>query len=127
MAAAVADYRPATVHEAKLKRVGPMTLELVPNPDLLAEIGHARQGSRPVLVGFALETVTGDDLVSAARGKLERKRVDLVVANTAADAFERDDNRIMLVDRERARTLPHATKRALAERILDHLVTLLMD
>jgi len=127
MAAAVADYRPATVHEAKLKRVGPVTLELVPNPDLLAELGRARHGARPVLVGFALETVTGDDLVSAARKKLEKKRVDLVVANTAVDAFERDDNRIMLVDRERVRSLPQATKRALADRILDHLVTLLKD
>jgi phosphopantothenoylcysteine decarboxylase/phosphopantothenate--cysteine ligase len=127
MAAAVADYRPAAVHDAKMKRSGPLSLDLVPNPDLLMEVGHARSGPRPVLVGFALETVTGDDLVRAAQGKLDKKRVDLVVANTASDAFDRDDNRILLVDRERARALPQATKRALAERILDHVVTMLQQ
>ncbi|MBM4358970.1 MAG: bifunctional phosphopantothenoylcysteine decarboxylase/phosphopantothenate--cysteine ligase CoaBC, partial [Deltaproteobacteria bacterium] len=111
--------------DAKLKRSGPISIDFVPNPDLLMEVGHARSGPRPVLVGFALETVTGDDLVHAARAKLDKKGVDLVVANTASDAFDRDDNRILLVDRERARALPQATKRALAERILDHVVTLL--
>src|SRR5262249_25110573 len=56
MTAAVADYRPAEEHAAKLKReVRPVSLELVPNPDLLAEIGAARTRPRPVLVGFAVE------------------------------------------------------------------------
>lgn len=127
MAAAVADYRPASPQESKLKRTGPMSLELVPNPDLLMELGHARTERRPILIGFALETVTGDELVAAARTKLERKRVDLVVANRASDAFDRDENRIWLVDRERSRGLPEATKRALAERILDQVVTMLSE
>jgi phosphopantothenoylcysteine decarboxylase/phosphopantothenate--cysteine ligase len=125
MAAAVADYRPAEPHNAKLKRTGPMTLELLPNPDLLAELGARRKTQRPALVGFALETATGEDLVAAARAKLIKKRVDLVVANTASDAFDKDDNRIVLVTSGDALPLALASKRVLADRILDHLSALL--
>jgi phosphopantothenoylcysteine decarboxylase/phosphopantothenate--cysteine ligase len=122
MAAAVADYRVAEARDRKLKRSGPMSLELVPNPDLLAEIGQARLTSastRPLLVGFALETASGDELVSLARGKLEKKRVDLMVANHAADSFDKDDNRLVLVTADRADALPPASKIELADRLLD--------
>jgi phosphopantothenoylcysteine decarboxylase / phosphopantothenate---cysteine ligase len=122
MAAAVADYRPATARSEKIKRGAALNLELVPNPDLLAEIGAARQGKRPVLVGFALETVAGDALVAAARGKLEKKRVDLVVANRADESLGRDDNRVVLVTRDAAREIGPADKSLVAERVLDALV-----
>ena len=102
-------------------QAGRVALELVPNPDLLAEIGAARQGARPYLVGFALETLDGEALVARARDKLLRKKVDLVVANRAADAFDRDDNRAVLVTRRDAEKLPVMPKRALADRILDRL------
>ncbi|MBW2528314.1 MAG: bifunctional phosphopantothenoylcysteine decarboxylase/phosphopantothenate--cysteine ligase CoaBC [Deltaproteobacteria bacterium] len=122
MTAAVADYRPAAPQQAKAKRADlgdRWQLELVANPDLLAEIGAARSGPRPVLVGFALETVGGDELVARGRGKLDGKQVDLVVANSAADAFEGDDNRVVLVSATEARPLEPMSKRAVADHILD--------
>ncbi len=125
MSAAVADYRPAQEHATKMKRDGnALALELVPNPDLLAEIGAARAARLPVLVGFAVETDTDDRVVAAALNKLEKKRVDLVVANHAADAFGKDDNRATLVARGSTDALGVLTKRELAERILDRVATL---
>lgn len=122
MAAAVADFRPAAPQESKIKRKKDplnLRLELVPNPDLLAAIGLRRQGARPVLVGFALETVGGEALVEAARGKLQRKKVDIVVANEAHEAFDGDDNRATLVTAGAADALPRMSKRQLADEILD--------
>ncbi|HZO12160.1 MAG TPA: bifunctional phosphopantothenoylcysteine decarboxylase/phosphopantothenate--cysteine ligase CoaBC [Polyangiaceae bacterium] len=120
MCAAVADYRPVKPSVQKLKRgSGNYTLELVPNPDLLAEIGGAKNGL--YLVGFALETVAGDELVKLARQKLTQKKVDLVVANRASDAFERDDNVAVLVTANDAEPLPPMPKRALADRVLDRV------
>lgn len=125
MSAAVADYRPAQPHATKMKRDGnALALELVPNPDLLAEIGAARTDRLPVLVGFAVETDTDDRVVAAALNKLEKKRVDFVVANNAADAFGKDDNRATLVARDRTDALGVLSKRELSERILDRVATL---
>jgi len=71
MTAAVADYRPAQSHSTKLKRgPEPMSIELLPNPDLLEEIGHARKDKKPVLIGFALETDVDEKVIQLARGKL---------------------------------------------------------
>ncbi len=122
MTAAVADYRPKHRSEAKLKRSGePLTLELVPNPDLLAEIGRARQGRVPVLVGFALETATDDELVQLARKKLVTKLVDLVVANHADESLGRDDNRAFLVSASDCKPFPRSSKAELAELIVAHV------
>lgn len=122
MVAAVADYRPASVATEKMKRsTDNRTIELVPNPDLLSGIGAARKGKRPYLVGFALETATGEQLIDLARGKLTRKRVDLIVANRADDAFDKDDNRIVLVSADDAEPLERASKAQLADRILDRV------
>src|SRR6478752_7082801 len=91
MTAAVADYRPAETHASKLKRgKAAIGLELVPNEDLLAEIGAARKAEYPVLVGFALETETDERLVSAGRHKLAKKRVDLIVANHPDSSIGRE-------------------------------------
>ncbi len=125
MTAAVADYRPKEVLAHKRKRDHqPITIELVPNPDLLAEIGLARlaqSARRPVLVGFAVETADDDGLVAAARKKLENKSVDLVVANRAEESFGREDNRVALVTRDAAPFVGPAPKLAVADRILDEV------
>jgi phosphopantothenoylcysteine decarboxylase/phosphopantothenate--cysteine ligase len=124
MTAAVADYRPARAETEKIKRTGaPRALELVANPDLLAEVGAARRGRLPVLVGFAVETAGDQAVAAAARGKLERKRVDLVVANHAAESFGRDDDRAMLVDHAGVMPFGVLRKTELADRVLDRVLT----
>jgi phosphopantothenoylcysteine decarboxylase/phosphopantothenate--cysteine ligase len=127
MAAAVGDYRFRETHAEKLKRTGDaLTLELVPNPDLLAEIGAMRVGSAPVLVGFAVETAGSDEaLVALAHKKLTDKRVDFVVANRASDAFGRDDNRALLVSSSEVEGHGVLSKVDLADRILDRARTAL--
>ena len=119
MSAAVADYRPAQSHSTKLKRSAtPLQLELVPNPDLLAEIGHARQSRKPILIGFALETDTDEKVIQLARGKLAAKHLDLVVANHAAESLGRDDIRVLLVTATDCEPLPQQTKEQAADKIL---------
>ena len=93
----------------------------MPNPDLLAEFGEARRAAAPVLIGFAVETGSDTSVIEYARGKLRSKRVDLVVANHAADAFGRDDNRATLVGADFTETLDVMPKRDLADYILDWL------
>lgn len=123
MSAAVADYRPAETSTSKRKRSSePLELKLIPNPDLLAEVGAARTNSTLMLIGFAVETGTDEAIVQYARGKLEKKRVDMVVANRADEAFGRDDNRATLVLREGTEPLGVLSKRALADRILDRVL-----
>ena len=122
MAAAVADYAPPEASPAKLKKSSSrMTLELVKTPDLLAEIGAARRGPSPVLVGFAVETGDADALEGYARRKLAEKRVDLVVANSAGDAFGREDNRAVLVTASGSEAMPLMSKAALADVILERM------
>ncbi len=122
MAAAVADYRPAGTEAQKIKKGGKLELELVRNPDILAELG-AKRSSRPaVLVGFALET---RDLEHAARQKLEQKGADLIVANEASAGLGGPTNRAILIDAASATPLPQMSKRALANQILDRVRALL--
>jgi len=123
MTAAVADYRPAETHASKLKR-GESTigLELVPNDDLLAEIGAARRAKHPVLVGFALETETDERLINAARNKLAKKRVDLVVANQPDSSIGKDTMSGSLVGVRNAEPFGPLPKRDVADRILDFVV-----
>ena len=126
MAAAVADYRPAETSATKVKKQGERgSVELVRNPDLIAELGRARQGSSPVLVAFALETGAHDHVVAEARRKLAEKRVDLVVANEASVAFGGDDNEVTFVTVAREDRLPRASKAALADALLDRIQSLL--
>jgi phosphopantothenoylcysteine decarboxylase/phosphopantothenate--cysteine ligase len=122
MAAAVSDHRPAETSATKIKkRDDRMTLELVKNPDLLAEIGAGRSGRRPVLVGFAVETEGGPALVSYAKRKLSEKKVDLVVANPADESFGRDENHATLVSASGVQPLPPMSKVALADVVLDRV------
>ena len=121
MAAAVADYRVAAQSASKLKKTDALTLSLVKNPDILAQLGAARSGAHPVLVGFALET---DDLLAHARKKLTSKKVDLIVANHAGDGLGGDDNVAVLVDAAGDQALGKLSKQALADRIWDRVATL---
>jgi phosphopantothenoylcysteine decarboxylase/phosphopantothenate--cysteine ligase len=124
MCAAVGDYRAERIARQKLKRGdGGLTLQLVQNPDVLSEIGAARRGKRPVLVGFAVETGTDAEIVDRARAKLARKRVDVVIANHAAESMGRDDNRVLIVDQRSADVLPALPKAQVADRIVDWLAT----
>jgi phosphopantothenoylcysteine decarboxylase/phosphopantothenate--cysteine ligase len=122
MAAAVADYRPERLEAQKIKKDESLKLELVRNPDILAEVGAKRAQRPSVLVGFALET---EDLERSARHKLERKAADLIVANEASAGLGGDTNRATLIDAAAATRLPQMTKRALANQILDRVRTLL--
>jgi len=121
MAAAVADYRPARAVAQKIKRSdASLTLDLVPNADILAALGSQRSKGQ-VLVGFALETSSG---VARARAKLRAKGIDLVVLNSPADSLGRDTNRVTLVEASSARKLPELSKREVAERVLDRVLEL---
>src|SRR5271167_3984136 len=100
MAAAVGDYHVKNAAPAKIKRGGPIELQLEPNPDILADLGSLRQAtgkSTPVLIGFAAET---EDLLSNARGKLAKKRVDAIVLNDVSRAdigFNSERNAVTIV------------------------------
>jgi phosphopantothenoylcysteine decarboxylase/phosphopantothenate--cysteine ligase len=122
MAAAVADYRPAKRERHKIKKGGTLQLELVRNPDILADVGAKRVQRPAVLVGFALET---ENLEQAARDKLERKAADLIVANEASAGLGGDTNRVTLVDSNASTPLPEMSKHALADQILDRVRALL--
>lgn len=120
MTAAVADWRPAEVSEAKRKKSGSeWTVRMVRNPDILAELGARRAGAdRPILVGFAAET---GDPVPAAREKRAAKRVDMVVANDVSApgaGFGGDHNRVWLVDADGVEALPMMAKAALGDALV---------
>ncbi len=129
MAAAVADYRPASSEVHKIKR-GELVraLSLEPTEDILAEVAARRKksGHPRVMVGFAAES---QDLLDNARGKLERKELSLIVANdiSAADAgFAVDTNRVTLLDAGGGtQALPLMTKAEVAEHVLDRVEALL--
>ncbi len=122
MAAAVADFRPLAPADRKIKRTGSRELKLEPNPDILAGLG-ASKGNR-FLVGFAAET---DDLVANAREKINRKNLDMIVANDVSAGgagFGCDTNIIKIIDRDGQVTdFPQMSKEKVAEAIFDHLVT----
>jgi phosphopantothenoylcysteine decarboxylase/phosphopantothenate--cysteine ligase len=122
MTAAVADYRPKTFATEKIKKGEDVSIELVRNPDILLELGAARSGKRPILVGFALETT---NIEAYARDKLTRKKADLIVANEAKVGFGGDDNDALLVSAEGTDPTGPMSKRALADRILDRVRSLI--
>jgi phosphopantothenoylcysteine decarboxylase/phosphopantothenate--cysteine ligase len=128
MAAAVADFKAASASPAKIKKElggGAPAIALVQNPDLIAEIGAARNGQdKPLLVAFALET--GDDaaVIAYAKKKLAAKKVDLVVANAAHESLGKNENRIAFVSPDAVSPFVTGTKDALADRILDEIARL---
>ncbi|HKQ66883.1 MAG TPA: bifunctional phosphopantothenoylcysteine decarboxylase/phosphopantothenate--cysteine ligase CoaBC [Methylomirabilota bacterium] len=122
-AAAVADYRAKQAATTKIKGKRDLTLELTPNPDILAEVAARRPSA--FVVGFAAET---NDVVANARAKLERKGIDLLVANDVSQqgiGFEAEDNEVLLLDRwGGARPLPKMPKSDVADAILSHVLSL---
>ena len=124
MAAAVSDYRPISSAETKIKRgKGPIEIRLEPNPDILRELGAAKDGK--ILIGFAAET---EELTANATKKLTEKNLDIIVANDVAQegsGFDGDTNIATILDRTgAARALPLMSKDELADRIFDHFLGL---
>lgn len=126
MAAAVADFRPAQVADQKIKKLqGTPSLALAANPDILATLAQQRGDSDrlKVVVGFAAET---QNLLENAQRKLQRKRLDLIVANdvTAPNAgFAVETNQVTFLRADgSAETLPLLSKAAVAERIIEEVV-----
>jgi phosphopantothenoylcysteine decarboxylase/phosphopantothenate--cysteine ligase len=120
MAAAVADYRPAAVAAQKIKKSGEaLTVTLEPTPDILATLKPMRRPDQ-LIIGFAAET---ESLLDHARGKLERKGLDLIVANDVARpgiGFESDQNAVtVLGPTGEVASLEVASKRVIASRLMD--------
>jgi phosphopantothenoylcysteine decarboxylase/phosphopantothenate--cysteine ligase len=122
-AAAVADYRVRDQATRKIKGKRDLTLDLVPNPDILAEVAARKTGA--FIVGFAAET---NDVAANARQKLEAKGIDLLVANDVSRqdiGFDAEDNEVLLVDRwGGADALPRMPKEAVADAILSRVLAL---
>lgn len=122
-AAAVLDWRPKETSEHKIKKGrGVQTLELVENPDILAELGCMQRNSRCLLVGFAAET---QDLIANAKEKLKKKNLDLIVVNDVSredTGFEADTNAVKIVYRNgHMEDLPLMLKQEVADQLLDRI------
>ena len=118
--AAVADYRPAAVQDQKIKK-GPqeMSLQLVRTPDIVAAV--AADEHRPYTVGFAAET---NDVLAYAREKMQRKGLDMIIANDVADpaiGFNSNDNAVTVLRRDSEHLLARASKTTIARQIV-HLI-----
>lgn len=115
--AAVADYRPVDTAEQKIKKNDDeMIIKMVKNPDILADV--AAHSNRPFCIGFAAET---NDVVNYARGKLERKKLDMIAANHVGGTetgFGSPDNAITLITKETVIELPKENKFSLARTLL---------
>jgi phosphopantothenoylcysteine decarboxylase/phosphopantothenate--cysteine ligase len=125
MAAAVADYRPAERQMTKRKKTDTLNVDLVQNPDVLAELGAQRRAGQ-VLVGFAAETGDGDGTVlEHGRAKLARKGCDLLVVNEVGEAghptgFEGDQNAAVVLGADGTTTeIPLGSKHQLADAVWD--------
>jgi phosphopantothenoylcysteine decarboxylase/phosphopantothenate--cysteine ligase len=127
MAAAVADYHVKDVAPEKLKRKGPLELQLEPNPDILADLGSLRHASgrrTPLLIGFAAET---ENVLENARAKLSAKRVDAIVVNDVSRhdiGFDSEQNEVTIVTAQDVINIPKASKLEIAQKILQTAVEL---
>ncbi len=120
--AAVSDYRPKSSAQQKIKRKGPMTLELEPTADILAEIARRKQSQ--VVVGFAAET---ENTLENARQKLVSKSLDAIVVNDVSRegiGFDSDRNAVTIITGHDIIDVPEATKWEVAQRVLDQVVSL---
>jgi phosphopantothenoylcysteine decarboxylase/phosphopantothenate--cysteine ligase len=120
--AAVADYRPRSTAGQKLKRKGPMTLELDATPDILKELSAKKEFQ--IVVGFAAET---ENVLENARQKLVSKNLDAIVVNDVSRdgvGFDSDRNAVTIITRDEVAEVPETTKWEVAQRVLDHVVKL---
>src|ERR1051325_7681366 len=120
--AAVADYRAKDTADQKIKRKGPMTLELEPTTDILAEL--ARHKKNQLMIGFAAET---QNVLENARKKLSSKSLDAIVVNDVSRegvGFDSDRNAVTIITHEEIVEVPETTKWEVAGRVLDQVVHL---
>lgn len=119
--AAVADYKSGEIADKKIKKSDNMTLDLVPTVDILSKLGEEKEGY--YLVGFAAET---NNVVSYAKGKLERKKLDMIVANDVSDSsigFGSDKNAVTIITKSgKEISVPSAQKEDVADIILDEII-----
>src|SRR5215472_15946796 len=120
--AAVADYRPKAAAGQKIKRKGPITLELEATPDILKEISARKAGQ--IVVGFAAET---ENVLENARQKLVSKSLDAIVVNDVSRegvGFDSDRNAVTIITHDEIVEVPETTKWEVAQRVLDQVVKL---
>jgi len=120
--AAVSDYRPKTTASQKMKRTGPISLELEPTQDILAEL--AKKKSNQLIIGFAAET---ENILENARKKLARKSLDAIVVNDVSRdgvGFDSDRNAVTILTQDEVVEVPETTKWEVAQRVLDQVVKL---
>ena len=119
--AAVADYRPVNSADHKIKKSDQkMLLELIPNPDILAEVSG--RSDAPFCVGFAAES---RDLDAYAEGKRRAKKLPLLIGNLVSDGLGGDENTVVLYDDQGRHPLPRAPKMVVAQEIVAHIARLL--
>jgi phosphopantothenoylcysteine decarboxylase/phosphopantothenate--cysteine ligase len=120
--AAVSDYRPKSPASQKMKRSGPVTLELEPTTDILAEIARRKQSQ--LIIGFAAET---QNALENARKKLASKSLDAIVVNDVSRegvGFDSDRNAVTIITQHEVVEVPETTKWEVAQRVLDQIVRL---
>ena len=120
--AAVSDYRPKSPASQKIKRGGPVTLELEPTIDILAEIARHKQSQ--LIIGFAAET---QNALENARKKLASKSLDAIVVNDVSRegvGFDSDRNAVTIITQHEVVEVPETTKWEVAQRVLDQVVRL---
>lgn len=120
--AAVADYRPKQVAEQKMKRTGPISLELEPTSDILAEVARLKKSQ--IIVGFAAET---QNALENARKKLASKALDAIVVNDVSRegvGFDSDRNAVTIIAHDEIVEVPETSKWEVAQRVLDQVVRL---
>jgi phosphopantothenoylcysteine decarboxylase/phosphopantothenate--cysteine ligase len=118
--AAVSDYRAKSFSEQKLKRKGPMTLDLEPTADILKEISQRKHSQ--IVVGFAAET---ENVLENARQKLAAKNLDAIVVNDVSRAgigFDSERNEVTIITHDEVIEVPESTKLEVAQRVLDSVV-----
>ncbi|MGA7696979.1 MAG: bifunctional phosphopantothenoylcysteine decarboxylase/phosphopantothenate--cysteine ligase CoaBC [Candidatus Sulfotelmatobacter sp.] len=118
--AAVSDYRAKATSTQKIKRKGPITLELEPTADILKEISLRKQSQ--IVVGFAAET---ENVLENARQKLAAKHLDAIVVNDVSRegvGFDSDRNEVTIITNEEVVEVPETTKWEVAQRVLDQVV-----
>jgi phosphopantothenoylcysteine decarboxylase / phosphopantothenate---cysteine ligase len=125
--AAVSDFRPKAAAEQKIKRKGPMALELEPTADILADISRRKRshGESPqIVVGFAAET---ENILENARQKLSSKSLDAIVVNDVSRegiGFDSERNAVTIISHEEVIEIPESSKWEVAQRVLDQIVKL---
>jgi phosphopantothenoylcysteine decarboxylase/phosphopantothenate--cysteine ligase len=122
-AAAVADFRLSKASAQKIKRNGPMSLDLEPTPDILAEVAAARRRDQ-LIIGFAAET---QNAIENGRAKLRKKGIDVIVVNDVSDpeiGFDSERNEVTILSANEEIPIPRAEKSKIAHRILDVVLKL---